>query len=194
MAGYATLNLGSAIYYMDKLYTEHIMAETFMSWWRFSEFIRVLGAAAAYLHVSWAFFSTFFPVSKEFKNFSETTAMAKHAHLMRLFLSIAIKGLNFFKIWANGDELAQAGGIMPDTTFKFVEGTNSAEGKTNLNGMVSEAGFMNYSDLDKVLEMMNFLCLFFVQPIVANAGANDLAATVYSQLVDGAYTVPDSKE
>ena len=89
---------------MDKLYCDHFMAATFNSWWRFGEFIRVLGAAAAYLHVSLAFFSTFMPVAKEFKAFAKTTYAAKGIHLMRLFLSIGIKGLNFLKIWANGDE------------------------------------------------------------------------------------------
>ena len=57
-----------------------------------------------------------------------------------------------------------------------------------------EGGFMTYTDLDKMLEMVNFLMGFLVQPLVQNAGGNALAATVYSELVDGQYTVPEPAE
>ena len=57
-----------------------------------------------------------------------------------------------------------------------------------------DGGFMNYCDLDKMLEVINFLMAFMVQPTVQNASGNPLAAAVYSEIVDGAYTVPEAKE
>ena len=53
---------------------------------------------------------------------------------MRLFLSIAIKGLNFLKIWANGDELAQSSGLTDPILFVLTEQGNAGAMRKNLNG------------------------------------------------------------
>ena len=57
-----------------------------------------------------------------------------------------------------------------------------------------DGGFMNYTDLDKMLEAVNFLAQFFVQPLIQKADGNALASAVYGELVNNAYTVPEPKE